>query len=121
LTSATKHYIIIADKQNKHRNKRENKQMNTRVKELFIAVVIGLAIFASYYIVTCVETHDTIKCHYDTESGCLVQYKTDRVVVAPKDFKKDLTNGDYYVTLDNNNTDDLFEDDKVIKINRVDN
>jgi hypothetical protein len=120
LTSATKHYIIIADKQNKHRSKGRTK-MNTRLKELLVAIVIGMAIFASYYIVTCVETHDTIKCHYDTESGCFVQYKTDRVVVAPKDFKKDLTNGDYYVTLDNNNTDDLFEDDKVIKVNRVDN
>jgi hypothetical protein len=95
--------------------------MNVKLKELLVAIVISMAILASYYIVTCVETHDTIKCHYDTESGYFVQYKTDRVVVAPKDFKKDLTNGDYYVTLDNNNTDDLFEDDKVIKINRVDN
>lgn len=94
--------------------------MNIKVKELLVAVVISIAILASYYIVTCVETHDTIKCHYDTESGCFVQYKTDRVVVAPKDLKKDLTNGDYYVTLDNNGTDDLFEDDVIVKVNRAD-
>lgn len=94
--------------------------MNTRLKELLVAIVIGAVIFASYYLVTCVEMHDTIKCHYYTDSGCFVQDKTERVIVAPKDLKKDLTSGDYYVTLDNNGTDDLFEDDKVIKINRAD-
>lgn len=94
--------------------------MNTKAKKLFMAVIIGAIVLVSYYIVTYIETHDTIKCHYDTKSGCFVQEKTDRVIVAPKDMKKGLTNGDYYVTLDNNGTDDYFEDDKVIKVNRAD-
>jgi hypothetical protein len=86
--------------------------IDRELKEKFWMAGVILIMLIGLLIGCYVQKHDTLKCYWNGE--VFVQEKTERIL--NYNSKKDLTKGYYYVTIDNNNTTEVFEDDTIIKV-----
>lgn len=94
--------------------------ISTETKNIIRNILLIIIVIVAWLVGCHFQRHDTVKCQWDNDSKCFEQLNTHRIIFVSEDMEKGLTNGNYYVTIDNNNTE-TFEDDVVIKINRAEN